>query len=81
MNTIGPITRVIKSNQKKKPGDFSMDGKVLFGLLTLIVDIKQRQINKVSFDNNNRFEYNEGMQTKDVLADKTPLVDNGLLGH
>lgn len=81
MNTIGPITRVIKSNQKKKPGDFSMDGKVLFGLLTLIVDIKQRQINKVSFDNNNSFKYNEGMQTKDVLADKTPLVDNGLLGH
>lgn len=81
MNTIGPITRVIKSNQNKKPGDFSVDGKVLFGLLTLIVDIKQRQINKVSFDNNNRFEYNEGMQTKDVLADKTPLVDNGLLGH
>lgn len=81
MITTGSITRVIKSNQNKNAGDFSVDGKVLFGLLTLIVDIKQRQDNKVSFDNNNSFKYNEGMQTKDVLADKTPLVDNGLLGH
>lgn len=81
MITTGSITKVIKSNQKKNSGDFSVDGKVLFGLITLIVDIKQRQIKKVSFDNNNRSKYNEGMQTKDVLADKTPLVDNRLLGH
>ena len=36
------IVAVINKNQNKKIDDFSTDAQVLFGLLTLIVDIKYR---------------------------------------
>lgn len=72
---------VIRHNQAKKIDDFSSEGKVLFGLLTLIIDIKYRQRYMKSFDYNNSSGYNEGVNKKIVLADKILPVDNGLLGH
>jgi len=75
------ITSTITKNRGKQPADFTLDGKTLFGLLTLIIEIQHKHQETMSFDNNTNSEYIDDMNIKHVLADKTPLVDNGLLGH
>lgn len=75
------IPAIIRSNPSRRVEDFSSEGKALFGLLTLIVDIQYRELYAKSFDYINSLDYIEGVNTKNVLADKIPPVDNGLLGH
>ena len=61
--------------------DFSTDAQVLFGFLTLIVDIKYRNKYGKSFDEQRGKGYSENVQFNKVLADQVTPVDNGLLGY
>ncbi len=54
--------------------------QVLFGFLTLIVDIKYRNRYGDMFDEKTDSGYSEKVQFNKVLADQVSPVDNGLLG-
>lgn len=60
--------------------DFSTDAQVLFGFLTLIVDIKHRNKYGKPFDEQRGRGYSEQVQSNKVLADQITPVDDGLLG-
>ena len=60
--------------------DLSTDAQVLFGFLTLIIDIKYRHAYGKKFEEQRGKGYSEQVQSKKVLADQVSPVDDGLLG-
>ena len=74
------IKHLIAQNQVRKIDDLSTDAHVLFGLLTLVIDIQYRNKYLKSFDYNNGRGYSESVQFSNVLADQIPPVDDCLLG-
>lgn len=74
------ISNLISKNKNNSIDEFDTDLQALFGLLTLIVDIRYRQMNSKSFESHESKDYNKYVQSKQVLADQISPVDNGLLG-
>jgi hypothetical protein len=72
------LAKFINSNQSKDVDKLSTDAQVLFGFLSLIIDIKYRNRYGITFTEQNSKGYSNNMN---VLADQVSPVDDGLLGH
>lgn len=75
------ITSLMRSCEHTKSIDnLPTDAQILFGLLTLIVDIKYRVRYGTSFEVQQGKGYSNQVQPNKVLADQITPVDDGLLG-
>ena len=74
------ITGFIARNGGTEVDELSTDAQTLFGLLTLIVDIKYRVKYGGSLGEQADKRYSENTMKK-VVADQITPVDNGLLRH
>lgn len=74
------VTEFIARNGGTEVDELSTDAQTLFGLLTLIVDIKYRVKYGSSFGEQADKRYSEDTMKK-VVADQLTPVDNGLLRH
>jgi hypothetical protein len=74
------ITEFIARNGENDVDGLSTDAQTLFGLLTLIVDIKYRLKYGSSLGEQTNKRYSENTMKK-VVADQITPVDNGLLRH
>lgn len=74
------IAEFIALNGGKEVDELSTDAQTLFGLLTLIVDIKYRVKYGGSLGGQADKRYSENTMKK-VVADQITPVDNGLLRH
>jgi hypothetical protein len=74
------ISELIARNGSKNTDELSTDAQTLFGLITLIVDIKYRAKYGSSFGESMDKRYIENTMKK-VVADQVTPVDNGLLRH
>ncbi len=74
------LKSLISKNQSSSIDDLSTDAQVLFGFLTLIVDIKYRSRYGKRFEDQRGKGYSEQVQFNKVLADQVSPVDDGLLG-
>lgn len=74
------LATLIAKHKNTKVNGLPTDMQVLFGFLTLIVDIKYRNRYGDMFDGKNDSGYSEEVQFNKVLADQVSPVDNGLLG-
>lgn len=74
------VSLLIAKNAVKNVDDLSTDAQTLFGLLTLIVDIKYRAKYGRQFGEDADKRYSEDTIQK-VVADQITPVDNGLLRH
>lgn len=74
------ITEFIAGNGGTEVDELSTDAQTLFGLLTLIVDIKYRVKYGSSLGEQADKRYSENTMKK-VVADQITPVDNGLLRH
>lgn len=76
------LTKLIKhTSSTKHLDDLPTDAQVLFGLLSLIVDIKYHNKYGKKFEGSDDKRYSERVQFSKVLADQVSPVDNGLLGY
>lgn len=74
------IAEFVAVNGGTEVDELSTDAQTLFGLLTLIVDIKYRVKYGSSFGEQADKRYSEDTMKK-VVADQITPVDNGLLRH
>lgn len=74
------ITEFIALNAGMDVDELSTDAQTLFGLLTLIIDIKYRRKCGVTLEKS-QLEYYNTSTIKKVVADQVTPVDNGLLRH
>jgi len=74
------LKTLISANRMSSVDDLSTDAQVLFGFLTLIVDIKYRNKYGKPFEDQSNRGYSEKVQSNKVLADQVSPIDNGLLG-
>lgn len=74
------IAEFVAANCGMEVDELSTDAQTLFGLLTLIVDIKYRVRHGSSFGEQVHKRYSEDTMKK-VVADQITPVDNGLLRH
>lgn len=72
---------LIIRHKDTKINNLPTDMQVLFGFLTLIVDIRYRNRYGDMIDGNTDSGYIEEVQFNKVLADQVSPVDNGLLGY
>lgn len=74
------VTELIAASTTKDVDELCTDAQTLFGLLTLIVDIKYRIKYGHSLGNQADGQYSESIMKK-VVADQISPVDDGLLRH
>lgn len=74
------IADLIARNNGADVDELTTDGQTLFGLLTLIIDIKYRVRYGASIGERAAERYSEAI-VKDVVADQITPVDDGLLRH
>lgn len=72
------LAKVINSNHVNNVDNLSTEAQVLFGFLSLIIDIKYRNRYGIDFAEQHGKGYSNNMN---VLADQVSPVDEGLLGH
>ena len=75
-----PLAVLVAKHKDTKINSLPTDMQVLFGFLTLIVDIKYRNRYGAMIDEKTDSGYSEEVQFNKVLADQVSPVDNGLLG-
>ena len=74
-------TLIQTTDPTKSLDNFSSDAQILFGLLTLIIDIKYRVRYGYAFEVQHGKGYSKQLQVNKVLADQISPVDDGLLGN
>lgn len=79
LKSIPSLQQLIKE-ETRHVDDLSTDAQTLFGLLTLIIDIKYRVKYGSSLGECTHERYSKNTMKK-VVADQITPVDNGLLRH
>lgn len=74
------VSELISCNDAVDVDELSTNAQTLFGLLTLVIDIKYRTKYGSSLGEQANKRYSKNTMKK-VVADQTSPVDNGLLRH
>lgn len=75
------LKQIILGNQVQNTADLNDEGKLLFELLTLIVDIRYRHRYDSAIANRTAGGYSGYSQPNNALAGQVSPVDDGLPGH
>jgi len=75
------VVEMVRSNQTRNISALSTDSKIFAEFLILIVDIKYRNRYGERVAKQNAYGYSDDVQSKTVLPDHVPPVDDGLVGH